>query len=215
VKSKIKNYLDELNKIGIEITTAYQYINYNINKIFDFQDGYSFPSNVYTTKLTDIKLIRIQDVNQISKPKTVRIPRNYEFPNKNKYLIKIGDYLLSLSGVGGFNLIRWNGEAGYLNQRVSKISIKQDLIKNFIIGYEEILIDQIYNQLNSLGKGANNNLNKSEIFKIEINVPVDKNNNIDLIAQKEILDKFMKIKQIRSNIIIALENMTKVEIELK
>mgnify|MGYP003331847744 CR=1 FL=1 len=47
-------------------TTAVDYKNYElfpISEVFNFQDGFAFPSSKYTTKPYDIKIIRIQKSN--------------------------------------------------------------------------------------------------------------------------------------------------------
>ena len=100
-----------------------------------------FKSSIYTSNTNDIKLIRIQDVNNKSEVKEVRIPKNFNFHtdqkiNKEKkelYWVKKGDFLISLSGAGGFNISKYNGEEGYLNQRIVKVRLKESYKDIFAI----------------------------------------------------------------------------------
>jgi type I restriction-modification system DNA methylase subunit len=215
LKSKIREYKNQIKDLNIEIASGFNYKESKISEIFDFQDGYAFPSSVYTSNSTDIKLIRIQDVNQKSVPKTVRIPKKFKFPNKDKFVVKNGDYLLSLSGAAGFNLIKWSGEKGYLNQRISKINLKETVTESFIDGFEEILIDQVHSELNSLGKGANNNLSRKDILDIVLKLPIDKNGIFDKESQKEISDRYLKINSIKTMISKEMDKVLNIEIDFE
>lgn len=213
LNKNISEYKKQITELNIELDSDFNYKELSISKVFDFQDGFAFPSSVYTSKSNDIKLIRIQDINEKSIPKTVKIPKQFNFPNKEKYTVKKGDFLLSLSGAAGFNLIRWNGESGYLNQRISKITIKDSLIGSFIDGYEEILINQVHTELNTLGKGANNNLSRKDILNIELKLPVNKAGEFDQIAQQEISDRYLKVNRIKKMISEELDKILNTKID--
>ena len=214
IKEKVKEYKQQISDLNIEMASDYEYIDQSISKIFNLQDGFAFPSSIYTAESTDIKLIRIQDVNKKSTPKIVRIPKTYKFHNENKFKVKKGDFLLSLSGAAGFNLIKWEDEEGYLNQRISKVTIKEDYKAFFIDGYEEILIEQVHTELNMLGKGANNNLTKRDILGIKLKLPIDKDRKFDLQAQKEISEKYKKIENIKTAINKELDKISEIEADI-
>lgn len=213
-KQKVKEYKQKVSDLNIEMASDYKYTEQVISEVFNFQDGFAFPSSVYTSEPTDVKLIRIQDVNQKSIPKTVRIPKNYKFSNKNRFNVKKGDFLLSLSGAAGFNLIRWEGEEGYLNQRISKITIKEGYKDSLIDGYEEMLIAQIHAELNMLGKGANNNLTRKDILGVKLKLPINEKGDFDLHAQKEIAEKYKKVENIKSAINLELDKISEANIDL-
>ena len=130
-------------------------------------------------------------------------------------MVKNGDYLLSLSGAAGFNLIKWSGEQGYLNQRISKIKLKDTITDFFIEGFEEVLIDQIHTELNTLGKGANNNLSRKDIFDIVLKLPIDKKGFFDKESQKEISDRYLKINNIKSMISKEIDKILNIEIDFE
>jgi hypothetical protein len=186
---------------------------FTISKILDLQDGFAFPSSVYTADKAQIKLIRIQDVNQKSEPKEVRIPKNFNLKNKEKFLVKNGDYLLSLSGAAGFNLIKWEGEEGFLNQRITKLSLKKEFKTQFIDEYVEVLISDVYQELNSLGKGQNNNLSRKDLIKINLKIPINSKGEFDLFTQKEIVEKYRKIEQIKKNIATELNKLSSIKVD--
>lgn len=174
-------------------------MSYQVDDLFDFEDGYSFKSEIYTNNNQDIKLIRIQDVNQIKTNSEVFIPLDFSFHKeyekneelKKRYLIRNGDYLLSLSGAAGFKLSKWEGKDAYLNQRVTKVIVKNQY-KNIIDG---VLLESIFftikKQLNKLGKGQNNNLSSKDLAKVKINI------NLTTTGVKDLIDKYEKIQTIK------------------
>ncbi len=213
IKSKILDYKKQIEDLNVEILKDSNFKEINIQKVFDLQDGFAFSSSLYTTNKNDIKLIRIQDVNLKSEPKEVRIPRDYQFNNKEKYLVKKDDYLLSLSGAAGFNLIKWLGEEGYLNQRITKIKLKDEFSSNLIEDYIEILITDIYQELNSLGNGQNNNLSRKNLNQINFKIPINSKGVFDLKAQKEIAEKYRKVEQIKKSISAELDKIVNIDID--
>ncbi len=213
IKSKIRLYEEQVSVIEIDIADKNTYESYAVSDVFNFQDGFAFPSSIYTTKHSDIKLIRIQDINKKSEPKIVRIPRDFKFPNQAKFWVNKNDYLLSLSGAAGFNLIKWSSEEGYLNQRITKITIKEEFKHSLIADYETVLISQIYAELNNLGKGANNNLTRKDIVNIKLKIPINRKKEIDKKVQVQIAEMCKKIEQIKKNILDELDRILKIEID--
>ncbi|QQR94836.1 MAG: hypothetical protein IPJ93_13880 [Bacteroidota bacterium] len=76
-------------------------------------------------------------------------------------------------------MIKWDGKEGYLNQRITKITIKEKFKSSLIADYEAVLISQVYTELNDLGKGANNNLTRKDIVSIKLKIPVNHKKEID------------------------------------
>lgn len=215
VFDKIENYKLQIKNLTIDIVDNNKYELFPISEVFNFQDGFAFPSSIYTTKHNDIKLIRIQDINKKSEPKTVRIPKDFKFPNQTKFWVNKNDYLLSLSGAAGFNLFKWDGEEGYLNQRITKITIKEKFKSSLIADYEAVLISQVYTELNNLGKGANNNLTRKDIVNIKLKIPVNHKKEIDKKVQTQIADTYKKIEQIKKSILDELERISKTELDFE
>jgi len=215
IKSRIRLYEEQISVLEIDIADNNTYELYAISDVFNFQDGFAFPSSIYTTKHNDIKLIRIQDINKKSEPKTVRIPRDFKFPNQLKFWVNKNDYLLSLSGAAGFNLIKWVGEEGYLNQRITKITIKEKFKPSLIDDYESVLISQVYTELNNLGKGANNNLTRKDIVSIKLKIPVNSKKEIDKNAQIQIAGRYKRIEQIKKKILDELDRISKTEVDFE
>ena len=76
--------------------------------------GFAFQSSEFNTDKRGMPLIRIRD---ISKTDTVAY---YEGDFNPTYLVRAGDYLVGMDG--DFNLLRWQGLDGLLNQRVMRIN---------------------------------------------------------------------------------------------
>jgi len=213
LRTKIENYKKQIGELKIEIENNYNFTEKPILEILDFQDGFAFPSSVYVTVKNAIKLIRIQDINQKSISKEVRIPLDYAFSNREKYRVNKGDFLLSLSGAAGFNLIKYQGEEGYLNQRITKITLKKEVKDKFISDYEEVLIAGVYQELNSFGKSQNNNLSRKDLAKISFKIPINSKGEFDLVAQQQIAEKYHKIEQIKKSISEELDKIASIEID--
>ena len=215
VFDKIENYKLQIKNLTIDIVDNNKYELFPISEVFNFQDGFAFPSSIYTTKHNDIKLIRIQDINKKSEPKTVRIPKDFKFPNQTKFWVNKNDYLLSLSGAAGFNLLKWDGEEGYLNQRITKITIMDKFKSSLITDYEAVLISQVYTELNNLGKGANNNLTRKDIVNIKLKIPVNHKKEIDKKIQTQVADTYKKIERIKKSILDELDRISKIDIDFE
>lgn len=89
----------------------------NLGDKIDVLSGYAFESKLFTENL-GTPIIRIRDVKK-GNTKT--------FFNGNfdrKFLINQGDVLVGMDGE--FNLAKWNSKPALLNQRVCKISTKDD-----------------------------------------------------------------------------------------
>ncbi|WP_025146615.1 N-6 DNA methylase [Pedobacter jeongneungensis] len=207
INEKVYQYEQKFAELKISLANDFRSKEFTLAEILNLQDGFAFPSSVYTKQSRDIKLIRIQDVNGKSEPKNVRIPKDYMFSNKEKFIVKKGDYLLSLSGAAGFNLIKWTGEDGYLNQRITKLTFKSEFQPKFIEDYQESIIEQVYDELNSLGNSANNNLSRKDISRIKINIPISEDGEIDKAAQVEILNIQRRIAVVKTSIVDELQKI--------
>jgi len=215
LRERIENYKKQIGELNVEIGMEFVCSEINLAMLMNLQDGFAFPSSIYTTNKNAIKLIRIQDVNEKSEPKEVRIPQDYALINKERYLVRKGDFLLSLSGAAGFNLKKWYGEEGYLNQRITKIELKDEYKYKLIEDYEEILFSIIYKELNSKGFGANNNLSKKDLLNINFKIPINPKGEFDLSAQKDIAEKYRKIEQIKKSISEELDKIANIEIDFE
>jgi type I restriction enzyme M protein len=211
----------ELNNIGHPFKNV-KYETMAFGEIFDIYDGFPFLSSIYTSKNEDIKLVRIQDVNNKSKIREVRIPIDFKFnenEEKNEEKIKQvwtkkGDYLISLSGAGGFNISKYSGEEGYLNQRIVRIRLKEQYEKHIIQDFIPIIFKEIKIELNKEGFGTNNNLNKHTLEEINIKIPITKNGDFDKVKQKELADIYLKLDKLKNKLITNLSNIQNSEIEL-
>jgi type I restriction enzyme S subunit len=76
--------------------------------------GFAFPSGRFNSSKRGMPLIRIRDIS--SKDTEVYFDGDYD----PAYVVMVGDYLVGMDG--DFNLRRWKGKDGLLNQRVMRIN---------------------------------------------------------------------------------------------
>lgn len=88
--------------------------------ICKIQYGYPFDSSLFTDDSTKMPLIRIRDIV----PGKTLTYYSGEYPPE--YIIHKGDILVGMDGE--FNLAKWGSEDALLNQRVCKISSKDEKI---------------------------------------------------------------------------------------
>ncbi len=213
IADSLAGFSSELKSLSLNIGENFK--QFSVEEIFDLQDGFAFKSDLYTSNKNDIKLIRIGDVNQVKKTSSsVYIPKDYDFKNRKKFTVNDGDYLLSLSGAAGFNLIKWSGGFGYLNQRITKISIKDEMKNSISNNFVALLIHQIHGIINSMGKGQNNNLSTTELKRVKIKIPITLSGEFDLKEQEEMAKKYQEIEVIKKTIKAELEKIENIKVDI-
>ena len=68
--------------------------------------------------------------------------------------------------------------------------------------------------LHKVGEGSNKRLGKELIEKIKIKIPIDNNGNYDIIKQEEIAEKYLKIEEIKKNIISELNIINNISVDI-
>ena len=97
--------------------------------------GFAFPSSQFNSSKRGVPLIRIRDIS------CADTEAYFEGDYDPVYLVGAGDYLIGMDG--DFNLRRWNGIDGLLNQRVMRINgwrcgVEPEFIKlplQFVLNY--------------------------------------------------------------------------------
>jgi type I restriction enzyme S subunit len=148
----------------------------NLTSVAEVQYGYPFESSLFSEDPSYVPLIRIRDV----KP---GVPSTYysgEYPSE--YIIRKGDILVGMDGE--FNLARWKSRDGLLNQRVLKLSGKDDLCQS---GYLFHYMGPVFKKIEQQTAGGSvKHLSAKVINSIQIPVPsLSEQNRI-----VNILDKF-------------------------
>jgi type I restriction enzyme S subunit len=141
-----------------------------LGEVCDFIDGYAFSSNDFVkSSENSIQVIRITDINNKNRNSDkVYIPRSLIAKLcLEKYLVKKGDLILSMTGAAGFNFFIWNSNQAIINQRTIKIVSKNDENINLL----RILEPLIYDKINQFGSGQNNNLSKAILESIKVVFP--------------------------------------------
>ncbi len=145
--------------------------NYDkIDNLFHLQDGYAFSSNAFTdSKLNTKQVIRITDINNQNKngDKVFVLEETAKALGVEKYKVKKGDLLLSLTGAAGFNFFIWESDDAYINQRTMKLNPKKKENDSLKV----ILEPLVHSKINEIGTGQNNNLSKDALKEIEFPYP--------------------------------------------
>ncbi len=123
--------------------------------------GYAFKSILFNENEDGLPLIRIRDL-KTNKPETY-----YSGVYSEEYIVNSGDLLVGMDGE--FKAYRWKGPTSLLNQRVSKISAKNDAVDLFYISY--LINNELKNIENRTGFTTVKHLSKSDIENIEIPLP--------------------------------------------
>lgn len=163
-----------------------------IKEVCTISGGYAFKSNDFTRQ--GIPIIRIGDIsgNKVNISSGTVFFEEYN-EKLNKFIIEKGDILVALSGAttGKFGIYDEEIQA-LLNQRVAKISPKENINNKYLYHYMNKLQNIIYNK--ALGC-AQPNISPNEIGEIEIYVPSrleqDKISDVLDIA-KDLIDKRKK-----------------------
>ena len=140
--------------------------------------GFAFKSSDFAN--TGTQLIRMSNLYQgtltLSRS-PVYLPNEFK-SNHSKYIVKKGDLLMSMTGTVGKRdygyVIKVNESADFfLNQRVMKISVKQQASQDYI---QYLLTDERFlNRLYSLPGGTKQaNLSADQLKSISITVPANK-----------------------------------------
>lgn len=129
--------------------------------VADVQYGYPFESSLFTEDETFIPLIRIRDVKP-GLPSTY-----YSGEYSSEYIIRKGDILVGMDGE--FNLAKWKSRDGLLNQRVLKLSGKNNICNSgYLYHYMGPVFKKI--ELQTAG-GSVKHLSAKVINKIQIPIP--------------------------------------------
>ena len=141
----------------------------NLISVADVQYGYPFESSLFTEDENFIPLIRIRDVKP-GLPSTY-----YSGEYSSEYIIRKGDILVGMDGE--FNLAKWKSRDGLLNQRVLKLSGKNNICNSgYLYHYMGPVFKKI--ELQTAG-GSVKHLSAKVINKIQIPIPsLDEQNRI-------------------------------------
>ncbi len=141
-----------------------------IDDLFHFQDGFAFSSNDFVEANADAtQVIRITDINnKNSNQDKVYVSNAFLASNKlDKYFVKTGDLLLSLTGAAGFNFFFWNGDRALINQRTAKVSPTRKSHS----ATARLLEPMVHKKINARGEGQNNNLTKEFLSSVLLRLP--------------------------------------------
>ncbi len=160
----------------------------------DIQYGYAFDSALFTDDCSYPQLVRIRDVKR-GYSETFY---NGDYPEE--YVLSAGDLLIGMDGE--FNIARWKVDGALLNQRVCKITAKDNADEEFL----RFALSKALKAIEERTSFATvKHLSAKELNKLEIAVPSygeQKN-------KSEILRRLERIIKLRQNELNSLDNLIK------
>ena len=144
------------------------------------QYGYAFDSKEFTDNSNFPQLVRIRDVKRGYSETFFRGKYSLE------YIIHTGDLLIGMDGE--FNIARWRSGDALLNQRVCKVTVKEDIDEEYLRFSLSRALKQIENRTSF---ATVKHLSTKELNSLELECP-------NIQKQKEISDRLVKIEEIIS-----------------
>ena len=165
-----------------------------LTDLCDIQYGYAFDSALFTDDCSYPQLVRIRDVKR-GYSETFY---NGDYPEE--YGLSAGDLLIGMDGE--FNIARWKVDGALLNQRVCKITAKDNADEEFL----RFALSKALKEIEERTSFATvKHLSAKELNKLEIAVPSygeQKN-------KSEILRRLERIIKLRQNELNSLDNLIK------
>ena len=165
-----------------------------LTDLCDIQYGYAFDSALFTDDCSYPQLVRIRDVKR-GYSETFY---NGDYPEE--YVLSAGDLLIGMDGE--FNIARWKVDGALLNQRVCKITAKDNADEEFL----RFALSKALKEIEERTSFATvKHLSAKELNKLEIAVPSygeQKN-------KSEILRRLERIIKLRQNELNSLDNLIK------
>ena len=174
----------------------------HLKEVADFKGGFAFKSNQFVDE--GIQVIRMGNLYNGVLDLTrnpVYVPANIDNNIINKYRIKSGDILLTLTGTKykrdyGYAVLIEDDKELLLNQRILNISPKENIVTSYLYYYlkSELFRDIFFSQ--ETGGVNQGNVSGKFVENIEINiVPVEEQKEIVRILDK-LLNEESKIEEL-------------------
>ena len=195
-KQKVEEYKKKINELNVEIKDT------NKNNI--------------TVKIKNIFEILGED----------NLTKTYINSNKGEYPVYSGQ--IENGGIFGFiksykydeTILTWvtYGNSGNIRKRSGKFNIGRNncglrpLDNKIDLDYIKFIAEPIF--IENVKGEKQKSLPQSIVKNIEVSIPVDRNNNFDLQAQKEIAEKYQKVESIKSAINFELDKISEINIDL-
>ena len=105
--------------------------NASLGNFIEITGGYAFKSSEFITE--GIPVIRMSDLNEGEVKVTKTTVKVSDRKVDDKFIINKGDILIGLSGsIGKIGVVKNDGKM-FLNQRLAKVSPKENIDNNFLL----------------------------------------------------------------------------------
>ena len=183
----IENNLKRIKLLEEKAFLRYKYLQEDLKEskkvnLYDFADiqmGFSFKADAFNDTGEGTPIIRIRDIpNQITKSFTTQIVEPI-------YFVEKGDLLIGMDGE--FHMTEWQGQRGYLVQRVCRLKAKNPLFQSYLW---QSLKEPIHYYETTITGATVAHLGKKHLEEIYIQIPTKKMNSI---MEELNLMRFLKI----------------------
>ncbi len=138
----------------------------NLYDFTDVQMGYAFKADAFNENGEGTPIIRIRDIpNQITKSYTTQ-------EVEANYFVEKGDLLIGMDGE--FHMNEWQGQRGYLVQRVCRLRAKNPLYQSYLW---QALIEPIHYYETTITGATVSHLGKKHLEEISISKPLKSMNS--------------------------------------
>ena len=127
----------KLNHQQISFALPYGWLMCKLDDVLEVQNGFAFKSKLFTESSEGIPLIRIRNL------KNSNTSIYYTGEYSKEFLVNVDDYLIGMDG--DFEIHKWNGAIGLLNQRVCRLkNFSQDVDPEYILYSIQEKLDEIH-----------------------------------------------------------------------
>jgi hypothetical protein len=208
VKKKIAEYQRLIGKLNVEISPAddaSEYRSFKIIELFDL--SVKTNNSSFTKSFIDKHKGNIPVYSASKFPNVI----DYGYVQDNLSQVKYFEDCLTWNIDGSIGKVYYRQGKFSLSEKVIPLVLREKYKKELNLLFLKYIIENAFsNQKFNFGNKAG----KSKIKDIIINIPVDNFGCFDLVAQKEIAEKYNKIEQIKSHILNELEKAINTIIEI-
>ncbi|MDD3772929.1 MAG: N-6 DNA methylase [Weeksellaceae bacterium] len=201
IKETIEEYKSQIKNLLIEIETE------NLSEEFLLSDVFDFPS---IKGLTASFIQKNQGNVPVYGGRKDETPIGYIKDNLSN--VKYFENCLAWNREGSVGFVFWHKHKFTTNDHHRPLIVKPQFEKLIDLDYMRYTLEKV---LLSQGFEWSKTASKEKVEKFKVTIPILKSGIMDLITQKEIATKYLKIDAIKKGIIDELDRISKIDINFE